>query len=284
LKRGKRQRVDKAETAGSTFSNSFDRGMRVLAAFVGAEPWLSGAELAQRCALPRTTVLRLAATLLASGYLQRDARGKFGLTVRMLTFAHPVLTHLPIREVARPLMREFARLTDGNVSMCARDGDRLVYVEISRSIDGFAHAPEIGFSIDMAYTSPGRALLSMLPAGERDACLARFARQSPQVWRRIRASVLKAINECRSKGFCVSAPGDWRPEISGAGLPLGRMAGGELLALGLGLPSFRTSSKALHEDLGPRLLSLGRSLIAAAGPSGSAASPTPLFHGAIPEP
>ena len=50
----------------------------------------------------------------------------------------------------------------------------------------------------------------------------------------------------------------------------------EAPALGLGLPSFRTSSKALHEDLGPRLLSLGRSLIAAA--------PSPLFHGAIPAP
>src|SRR5437762_2520656 len=90
-----------------SFATTLAHGLDVLAAFRRSPGPLSNAELAAHTGLSRPTVSRLTYTLAQLGYLKRDAKG-FVLGLGVLAAAYPVLSALKVRQLARPLMRDFA--------------------------------------------------------------------------------------------------------------------------------------------------------------------------------
>src|SRR6266567_4010183 len=79
----------------------------------------------------------------------------------VLAAAYPVLSALKVRQLARPLMREFAAYAGGTVSIAMPFGLDFIYVETLRTTDAVPHAPDVGFSSSLAPTAVGRALLSL---------------------------------------------------------------------------------------------------------------------------
>ena len=122
---------------------------------------LSNADLAQHTGLSRPTVSRLTYTLAQLGYLKRDAKGRFELGLGILAAAYPVLSALKVRQLARPLMRDFAAYTGGTVSIAMPFGLDFIYVETLRTTDAVPHVPDVGFTGTLATTAVGRALLSL---------------------------------------------------------------------------------------------------------------------------
>ena len=94
--------------ADPSFATTLAHGLDVLAAFRNGAGSLSNADLAQHTGLSRPTVSRLTYTLAQLGYLKRDAKGRFELGLGVLAAAYPVLSALKVRQLARPLMRDFA--------------------------------------------------------------------------------------------------------------------------------------------------------------------------------
>src|SRR5580692_7002916 len=103
-----RSRGDQGDPA---FATTLAHGLDVLAAFRNSSGPLSNADLALHTGLSRPTVSRLSYTLEQLGYLKRDAKGRFELGLGVLAAAYPVLSALKVRQVARPLIREFAAYT-----------------------------------------------------------------------------------------------------------------------------------------------------------------------------
>jgi len=254
-----RARQRASATPDPFFATTLARGLDVLAAFRPGDAGLANSELAARTGLTRPTVSRLTNTLLRLGYLRRNDAGRYFLSTRVLRVAYPVLAHLRIRQLARPLMREFAEQTRGTVSIGTIDGTDLVYVETARVADGVDFIPDIGVTLPLVRAAMGRALLSMLPDEARRLQIARIRSVTPELWKQYGRAAERAIEECRERGFCASL-GDFRPEIHAVGAPLVASPGAEFFAINCGVPVYRLRPGQLTEEIGPRLASLAASI------------------------
>src|SRR6201995_3853329 len=155
-----------ADHSDPSFATTLAHGLDLLAAFRNRSGGLSNAELAAITGLSRPTVSRLTYTLPQLGYLKRDAKGRFELGLGILAAAYPVLSALKVRQMARPLMRDFAAYAGGTVSIAMPFGLDFIYVETLRTTDAVPHVPDVGFTGSLATTAVGRALLSLFTPDE----------------------------------------------------------------------------------------------------------------------
>src|SRR5580692_2949503 len=196
-----RSRGDPGDPA---FATTLAHGLDVLAAFRHASGALSNAELALHTGLSRPTVSRLTYTLAQLGYLKRDAKGRFELGLGILATAYPVLSALKVRQMARPLMRDFAAYAGGTVSIAMPFGLDFIYVETLRTTDAVPHVPDVGFTGTLATTAVGRALLSIATPEELEDYLARVKAERPEEADYVARRMLPDIALCKERGFGVS--------------------------------------------------------------------------------
>jgi DNA-binding IclR family transcriptional regulator len=242
-----------------SFATTLAHGLDVLAAFRNSPGSLSNGELALYTGLSRPTVSRLTYTLAQLGYLKRDAKGRFELGLGILAAAYPVLSALKVRQLARPLMRDFAAYAGGTVSIAMPFGLDFIYVETLRTTDAVPHIPDVGFTGSLATTAVGRALLSLATKEEVDHYVQTTKAERPDEIEYVRTRTLPDIELCRERGFAVSL-GEWRREIFGVAAPLYRTPSGDCLSVNCGIPSFRFSAEQIERECGPRILGLARSI------------------------
>ena len=247
------------EQADPSFATTLAHGLDVLAAFRNRSGSLSNAELALHTGLSRPTVSRLTYTLAQLGYLKRDAKGRFQLGLGILAAAYPVLSALKVRQLARPLMRDFAAYTGGTVSIAMPFGLDFIYVETLRTTDAVTHLPDVGFASSLAPTAVGRALLSLFTKEELDAYAANVKAERPEEADYVQARTLPDVELCKERGFAISL-GEWRREIFGVAAPLYRTPSGDCLSVNCGIPSFRFNAEQIERECGPRMLGLARSI------------------------
>jgi DNA-binding IclR family transcriptional regulator len=241
------------------FATTLAHGLDVLAAFRHNTGSLSNADLAASTGLSRPTVSRLTYTLAQLGYLKRDAKGRFELGLGVLAAAYPVLSALKVRQLARPLMRDFAAYTGGTVSIAMPLGLDFIYVETLRTTDAVPHVPDVGFTGTLATTAVGRALLSLFTEDERDNYVTTVKAERPEELEYVQTRTLPDVEICKERGFAVSL-GEWRREIFGVAAPLYRTPTGDCLSVNCGIPSFRFSAEQIERECGPRILGLARSI------------------------
>ncbi|MGE0287974.1 MAG: IclR family transcriptional regulator [Bradyrhizobium sp.] len=241
-----------------SFATTLAHGLDVLAAFRNNPGPLSNAELAAHTGLSRPTVSRLTHTLTQLGYLNRSTKG-FVLGLGVLAAAYPVLSALKVRQLARPLMRDFAAYAGGTVSIAMPFGLDFIYVETVRTTEAAPHIPDVGFAGTLSTTAVGRALLSLYTAEEIGSYVARVKAEQPQDADYVLKRTLADAELCRERGFAVSL-GEWRREIFGVAAPLYRTPTGDCLAVNCGIPSFRFSAEQIERECGPRILGLARSI------------------------
>src|SRR6266851_615037 len=247
------------DPADPSFSTTLAHGLDVLAAFRHGRGSQSNADLATHTGLSRPTVSRLTYTLAQLGYLKRDAKGRFELGLGVLAAAYPVLSALKVRQLARPLMRDFAAYTGGTVSIAMPFGLDFIYVETLRTTDAVPHVPDVGFTSTMATTAVGRALLSLYTDDELKRHVETVKAERPHESEYVRTRTLPDMQLCRERGFAVSL-GEWRREIFGVAAPLYRTPTGDCLSVNCGIPSFRFSAEQIERECGPRILGLARSI------------------------
>jgi DNA-binding IclR family transcriptional regulator len=209
--------------------------------------------------LSRPTVSRLTYTLAQLGYLRRDAKGRFELGLGILAAAYPVLSALKVRQMARPLMRDFAAYAGGTVSIAMPFGLDFIYVETLRTTDAVPHVPDVGFTGSLSTTAVGRALLSLSTKEELELYVQTTKTERPEDFEYVQTRTLPDIELCKERGFAVSL-GEWRREIFGVAAPLYRTPTGDCLSVNCGIPSFRFSAEQIERECGPRILGLARSI------------------------
>jgi DNA-binding IclR family transcriptional regulator len=242
-----------------SFATTLAHGLDLLAAFRNSPGSLSNAELALHTGLSRPTVSRLTYTLAQLGYLKRDAKGRFELGLGILAAAYPVLSALKVRQLARPLMRDFAAYAGGTVSIAMPFGLDFIYVETLRTTDAVPHIPDVGFTGSLATTAVGRALLSLSTEEEVEHYVQTIRNERSDEIEYVRTRTLPDVELCKERGFAVSL-GEWRREIFGVAAPLYRTPTGDCLSVNCGIPSFRFSAEQIERECGPRILGLARSI------------------------
>ena len=247
------------------FATTLARGLEVLRCFTPLEPLLGNKEISVRTGLPKPTVSRLTYTLTKLGYLRHNMRlGKYQLGSAVLSIGYPLLASMNLRQAARPHMKELADYCKGSVSMGIRDRLNMVYVETSRNGNAIITLPDIGTSVPIAQACIGRAFLAACTPPEREAVLNQMKVKEPELHRKYRPQMDKAIEDIRMRGFCVSN-GELRREVHSVGVPMRRTVDGEIVAFNCSVPSFVLKKGQLEEDLGPRLVAMVRNVEAGLG-------------------
>jgi len=243
--------------ADSQFVEALARGLRVLQSFRhGDDHGLSNKELSARTGLSAPTVSRLCHTLQRLGYLVYDSHnGRYAMGPAILNLSYTMLHNLDLRDIARPLLREFAEATRVTVAINARDRLRMVVLEGVSGTSPVALRLEVGSRIPVFSTAAGRAYLAGLIASGAQGELADIRAADATAWDSNQAGIERACTEIASRGFCITQSG-WQRDINGVALPLSFRSGGGQLSLSCGGPAQELSMKRMEREIGPLLLDI----------------------------
>ncbi len=252
---------DLAESKDRLFVTALARGLDVLRAFTPGDTLLGNQELAQRTGLPKSTISRLTYTLLQLGYLTQDhATGKYRPGVAVLTLGYAALSTLDIREVAQPMMRELSQDSGLSVTLGARSGSHIIYIEACRAPTRVGIKLDVGSSVPLATTAIGRAWLGGLSSPQRRLVLEELAEMYAERWPAISEGLDTALVEYQERGYTLSL-GEFEPDIYAVGVPVPAAQPGQAhLALNCSGPAYRLSRERLEQEIAPRLLEIARKL------------------------
>jgi DNA-binding IclR family transcriptional regulator len=237
------------------------RGLSVLRSFRQGDRFLGNQEIAERTGLPKATVSRLTHTLTVLGYLLHSKRfSQYSLGPAVLSLGYSMLGNLDILKSARPLMQELADNAEASVSLAARDGLHMVYLEncVPRA-NMITLRIDVGARTRIANTAMGRALLCGLPDEDRADLITQIRQSIPKgEWQQIKAGIDQGIIDYQEKGFCFSL-GDWRENVNSIAVPLVQ-ADNSVMAINCGGPAWQLSVEKLENEIGPRLIEIIRRL------------------------
>jgi DNA-binding IclR family transcriptional regulator/sugar lactone lactonase YvrE len=156
--------------ASSEGTAALDKALDVLDAIGNAPHGLGQAELGARLQLPRTTLYRLLATLVARGLVRRDPlRRVYCLGFRCVEYARAAYAMPDLVAAAGIELRGLRDLTGETAYLAVLDGREVLSLERCDGAHAHRSSSALGERKPLHCTSQGKALLSALPEAERDA-------------------------------------------------------------------------------------------------------------------
>lgn len=152
-------------TARGDGVQSVSRALDVLEALEKARGPLGVTELATTTGLPAPTIHRLAATLVARGFLRQSADRRYSLGSRLTALGASATALLGAR--VQPLLTELARTLGESVNLAVLAEPEAEYVAQAAGLHSIRMFTEVGRRVPLHSTGVGKALLSLLP--DRDA-------------------------------------------------------------------------------------------------------------------
>jgi DNA-binding IclR family transcriptional regulator len=238
------------------FVTALARGLEVLACFRSGDAQLGNQELAERCRLPKSTVSRLTMTLTRLGYLiQVPDTGRYRLGMATLALGSAMLSRLDVRQVARPLMQELAAFSGASVSLGARDGLWMIYVEHCRGPSALTLAMDVGARIPLPTSAIGRAYLAAITEDERREVMAQMEQHDPAAAAKVCAGIERAVKDHAKLGVTCSF-GDWQKDVHGIARAFHPGGGLPPMAISCGGAASSLSKEFLLAEVRPRLVEL----------------------------
>ena len=236
------------------------RGLEILRCFRPTDGALGNQELAQRSGLPKATVSRLTYTLSKLGYLvYMEDTGKYRMGVPVLGLGYACLAGMKIRETAQPFLQELADYGGDGVTTAlgGRDDLSMIYIAFARSVGMISLQLNVGSRISLARSGMGRAYLAGVSEEERTMLMQKLrARAGEDRWPQLEDGIMRAIEEVRTRGFCMNI-GDWHPQVNSVAVPFRPLNGDmPVLAFNCGGPSYNLTPERLEKHLGPRLVEM----------------------------
>ncbi len=149
-------------------SNAVGRALSILELVAESNNGLSNSDLSRRLKIPKSSASYILRVLEKRDYLQRETGGKYRLGLQLLSLTGGAMTHLDVREVAKPILGEFlkkSRLPE--VHLAVLDNGRAVYIEKLEAENSFIKMDIwVGHRLPVHTTAIGKILVSFLPEDE----------------------------------------------------------------------------------------------------------------------
>ncbi len=194
---------------------------------------LSLQELVIHTGIPRTSMLRMVASLEEMGFLERNGDGKYVLGLIFLRFGDLVAKRLDIRRIALPIMRKLQEEADEAVNLVVRKGNEGVYIEKVDTSHPVKVYTDIGRRAPLYGGACPRILLAYMPAAERE----RYLRETELV-RYAEGTILdkdelrRELEKVRRDGYAYSG-GELRDFTAAVAAPIYNQAGAVVASLSL---------------------------------------------------
>ena len=232
------------------------RALEVLSAFNAHDTWLGNKDIADRTALPASTVSRFLRTLVTLGYVGycRERR-QYCLTASVLSLGYAATSHSDVQSLVREDMMKFASANNVTVLLAMRDRLDLVALESCTGSGSFRrNGLNVGTRIGIASSQMGYTLLASLPVLERSYLLDNTARRMPDDWSGPEPYLANAIKQLRAMGFCYSLS-KWESDLGVISVPM-CLTGRGLFVLACIGSLGHMSKDRISRELGPQLAAL----------------------------
>ncbi len=187
-------------------------------------------ELSRKFKIPISTMNNLLLTLVYCGYLRRDGKGMFRVTMKLLDEAAKVMANTDIRDAAHEDLEALAVETGLAAILSIRDGDQIVCIDKEEGASQIRVASNVGMHYHIHSTATGKAVLANLSDEEVDAIVERTG--PPAVTPHTITSVGKLRKELariRESGYALDNEEN-TPGIRGVAAPVldhnGKVGGG----------------------------------------------------------
>lgn len=263
----------------SLFVSSFEKGLRVLAAFGRDRPTMGLRDLVAATGLDQSSVQRFAYTMHALGFLRKDAQTRrYSLTPRVLDLGFAYLQASSLIESATPLLYEANAQCGESLNLTELWDTEVVYVARAPGRHAISVDLLLGTRLPAYAAAAGRVFLAFM---DRDAAAAVIARSDlRKLTPRTEADparLLRLLDGVRRKGYALAVEQVYVGDVSAA-VPVFGADGRPLAALNVAVPTSRWTGREVERRLVPLLLEtaarMGRS-------QGSVRTP-PWFIGTIP--
>jgi DNA-binding IclR family transcriptional regulator len=151
---------------------SVEKAFAILDMFVTGNRSYTMSEVGRHLNLPVSTTSSLLNTLQYCGYLSRDDKGRFALTMKLISQASETLGRMQLREIAEPELKRLTGATGQASVLALLDGNELVYIDKIEGTSEIRLASYVGRRLALHLSSTGKVLLAYLPEEEVDRIIA----------------------------------------------------------------------------------------------------------------
>jgi DNA-binding IclR family transcriptional regulator len=210
------------------------RGLDILRCFTPSTPELGASQIARMTGLPQPTVWRLCYTLINLGYLVSvPGRQTLRPGIPLLGLGQAVLASQPIGEIALPHMQAIANRHEGAVSLGARDGLSMIYLQRCQGSAIVLADLRVGSRVPLATSATGWAYLAGLPARERRALFSELRQDQKISFADLAPKIEEAIVAFEHTGYIINI-GSLHERINSVAVPLKSSDGTTILSLSSG--------------------------------------------------
>jgi IclR family transcriptional regulator, KDG regulon repressor len=225
--------------------SSVATAIELLKAFSEDEVEIGISTLAKRLGVAKSTVHRLATTLVSEGLLEQDrVTGKYRLGIALFRLGTLVRRRMNVSEEARPHLFSLRQKTNETVHLAILDGTDIMYVYFLESTQAVRMRSDLGLRKPAYCTAEGQAILAFGPPEAVQAVIRTgLHARTPQTITDP-DKLLKALDAVRQRGCAIE---DEESEIGVRCLaaPIRNDAGDVVAAVGVAGPVSRLSKKAL---------------------------------------
>jgi IclR family transcriptional regulator, KDG regulon repressor len=250
--------------------SSVATAIKLLKAFSEDETEFGISGLAKRLGLAKSTVHRLATTLVADGLLEQDPQsGQYRLGVALFRLGALVRRRMDVSNEARPFLFDLRKKTNETVHLAILDGTEIMYVYYLESTQAIRMRSDLGGRKPAYCTAEGQAILAFGPPDVVDRVAKGGLRaRTPQTITDA-SKLLKALTLVRQRGYAMD---DEESEIGMRCIaaPVRNDSGEVVAAVGVAGPVSRLTKKTLA-SFAPHVIGTAAAISARLGHPGRGA-------------
>lgn len=175
------------------------------------------AEIVERTNLPKSTLMRLLATLVDLGFLQRTRHGRYAVSLKMWRIGCGAVEQDSIRDAVVPALRTIVERTGETALYAVYEDGYAVYVEKIEGSHPIRAYASVGGRSPAYASATGKALLSWRQPHEIEAVAARAEPLTAATL--CGAAILDECAAVRAAGIAVNH-GEWREGVWGIAAPV----------------------------------------------------------------
>ena len=186
--------------------NAVERTFSILELVAESSNGMSNSDISRRLKLPKSSASYILRVMEKRDYLQRDETGKYRLGLKLISLTGGALTHLDVREIAKPILEEFlkkSRLSEAHLAVL--DNGRAVYIEKVEAENSFIKMDIwVGHRLPVHTTAIGKVLVAGL-ADEEIVKILKLRGMEKKTRKSItsQAKFLQNIEKVRTYGFAL---------------------------------------------------------------------------------
>lgn len=151
----------------SESGNTVERTLSILESIATSTNGMTNSDINRRLKIPKSSASYILRVLENRGYLMRELEtGKYRLGLKLMSISREMLSHIDVRDVAKPIMESFVKKVNLSMHLAVLDNGRAVYVEKVEA-DGFVKMDIwVGHRLPIHTTAIGKILVSQMPENE----------------------------------------------------------------------------------------------------------------------